>query len=121
MGTTDLDPVVTRHRQGSKFVIDVVDADQPASLLRCWIPSLHHYELLSAKSAAGHAAEPRSVSGSHGEGAAALPFRSGWVRCDARARSSLVQRTGARGSLDGDEGPEAVVCAAVAAAMANWC
>jgi hypothetical protein len=34
-------------------VIDVADADHPASLLRRWIPSLHHYELLSAKSAAG--------------------------------------------------------------------
>jgi putative transposase len=46
-------------------VIDVADADQPASLLRRRIPSLHHYELLSAKSAAEHAAESRSVSGSH--------------------------------------------------------
>jgi hypothetical protein len=34
-------------------VIDVADADQPAPLLRRWIPSLHHYELLSAKSAGG--------------------------------------------------------------------
>jgi hypothetical protein len=64
-------------------VIDVADADQPASLLRRWIPSLHHYELLSAKSAAGHAAESRSVSSSLRAGAAAARFRGGWIRCDA--------------------------------------
>jgi putative transposase len=40
----------------------VADADQSASLLRRWISSLHHHQLLSAKSAAGLAAESRSVS-----------------------------------------------------------
>ena len=64
-------------------VIDVADADQPASPLRRWIPSLHHYKLLSAKSAAGHAAESRSVSRSLRAGAAAARLRGGWIRCDA--------------------------------------
>jgi len=46
-------------------VIDVADADQPASIPRRRISSLHHHQLLSAQSAAGYAAESRSVSGSH--------------------------------------------------------
>src|SRR5260221_1472666 len=100
-------------------VIDVANADQPASLLRRWIPSLHHYQLLSAKSTAGHAAESRSVSRSHGAGAALARCRGGWIRSDARARSSFVQRAGARRSLGGDEGPETVVRTAVAESVSG--
>jgi hypothetical protein len=45
VGTMDLAPLVTRHRLHSRSVVDVVDADQPASLLRRGISSLHHYQL----------------------------------------------------------------------------
>ncbi|SRR6266567_5474962 len=87
----------------------MADADKTPSVLRRRIPSLRHDQLLSAKRSARHATESRSVSRSRGTGAPPLPFRSRWLRGYARARSSVVQRTRARRSLGGDEGPQTVL------------
>src|SRR5579862_3672379 len=62
------------------ITISLGDAHQIASVLRQWISSLHHHQLLPAKSTVEHAAESGFVPGGHGTGAPALPLRGRWIR-----------------------------------------